>query len=163
MKRIISLMLVVLSIFAFVGCGKSEPNVAVKDIITNVESEVEAISNLTEVDLKAEEISELNKGVVEAFNFNLEDIEEGIIKFPMINLQADEVIILKLKDETKAADIEEALQKHVENQLQAFENYVPKNYELVKNHIFKTNGKYVLFVVSEEAEKIEGIFDNALK
>ncbi len=161
MKKILSLVLVMVTLFTFVGCEKA-PDVAVKDIITNIQAEVKEIEGLVELDLKSEELTEFDKMTVEAFGINPEDISEGIIKYPMINLAVDEVIVLKAVDESKIEAIKEALNKHVEAQIKNFENYVPKNSELVKNHILKTQGNYILFVVSENAEKIESIFDNAL-
>lgn len=162
MKKNLSLVIVVMLIFTLVGCGKSEPQVPVRDLMNNIQKEVEVISNLTEIDLKSEEISEMNENIIKNYNINPDDVEEGIMKFPMINLQADEVVIIKVKDESKVPVIEEALKSHVDFQLKAFENYVPKNYDLVKNHILKSQGKYILLTISEDAEKIEEIFDNAL-
>lgn len=162
MKKILSLAIVVLTIFALVGCGKQEVNVPVKDIMANIQQEVD-ISGLSELDLTDEEMPEFNKEMLKGFGINLEDVEEGIMKFPMINLVADEVIIIKARDESKLSAIKEAMENHIENQMKAFENYVPENYELVKKHILKTEGKYMLLVISKDAQKVEEIFDNALK
>ena len=98
----------------------------------------------------------------EAFGINPEDISEGIIKYPMINLAVDEVIVLKAVDKSKIETIKEALNNHVEKQIKNFENYVPQNSEILKNHILKTQGNYILLAVSRDAEKIETIFDNML-
>lgn len=165
MKKLLILLMSVVTLIAFTGCGQKETvkNVPVRDIITSIESEVESVSGLTELDFSKEELSEFDMMTIEAFGFNLEDIEEGIMKYPMINLQADEVIIIKAKDETKIPAITEALQGHIENQMAAFENYVPKNYELIKNHVLKTEGNYILLAISTDAAKIDEIFTNALK
>jgi len=165
MKKLLVLLMSVVTLVAFTGCAQKEvvKNVPVRDIITSIESEVETVKGLSELDFNKEELSEFDMMTIEAFGFNLEDIEEGIIKYPMINLQAEEVIIIKAKDETKMTAIKEALQLHVENQMAAFENYVPENYEMVKNHVLKTEGNYVLLAISTDAAKIDEIFTNALK
>ncbi|GAA0180026.1 hypothetical protein SH2C18_27910 [Clostridium sediminicola] len=162
MKKNLSLLIVVMLIFTLVGCGKAEPQVPVRDIMNSIEEEVEGISKLSEIDLKSEELEDFNKEVIKAYNINTDDVAEGIMKFPMINLQADEVIIIKVNDKVKIAEIEEALKGHIDVQLQAFENYVPQNYELVKNHILESNGKYILLTISKDAEKIQEIFNTAL-
>lgn len=163
MKKLLSLGIVAVLLFALVGCGGQAPNVPVKDIVDAIGSEVESTGNLMETDLTNEEMAEANKEFAKAYGIDLEDIEEGIIKAPMINLLADEVIVIKAKDDSKIAGIKEGLTKHVENQLAAFENYVPENYEIVKNHILKSQGNYILLAISKDAEKIEETFDNALK
>lgn len=165
MKKIICLAIAIMSVFTVVGCSTQEAqvvNVPVKDIITNIENEFETISQLMEIDLKDEEMPQINKDIAKAYNINSEDIEEGIIKCPMINLTVDEIAVLKVTDESKIPAIEEALKQHVEVVLQSFENYMPENHEIAKNYILKTNGNYVLFVISKDAEKIEEIFDNSL-
>lgn len=164
MKKIICLVVVVMSVFAVVGCSTKEAqvvNVPVKDIISNIENEVETISQLMEIDLKDEEMPQINKDIAKAYNINGEDIEEGIIKCPMINLTVDEIAVLKVTDESKIPAIEEALKQHVEVVLKSFENYMPENYEVAKNYILKSNGNYVFFVISQDAEKIEEIFDDS--
>jgi len=165
MKRILSLAIAFLCVFALVGCGKEEakvPNVPVKDIVTAIEGEFD-LEGLMEIDLSSEEMDELSKSMIEGYQINPEDVEEGILKFAMINLDARELIILKAKDESKLPELQAALEKRVETQLLAFENYVPKNYEMVQNHLLKTKGNYIILAIGEDVEKIDEIFENTLK
>ena len=165
MKKILSLAITFLCIFALVGCGKEEakvPNVPVKDIVTAIEGEFD-LEGLMEIDLTADELDEMSKLTLEGYGINPEDVEEGIIKFAMINLDARELIVLKAKDESKLAELQASLEKRVETQLQAFENYVPKNYEMVQNHLLKTKGNYIILAIGEDVEKIDEIFENTLK
>ncbi|MCM1988743.1 DUF4358 domain-containing protein [Oceanirhabdus seepicola] len=165
MKRILSLAIAFLCVFSLVGCGKEEakvPNVPVKDIVTAIEGEFD-LEGLMELDLTSEEMDELSKSMIEGYGINPEDVEEGIIKCAMINLDARELVILKAKDESKIPDLTAALEKRVETQLQAFENYVVKNYEMVENHLLKTKGNYIILAISEDVEKIDEIFENTLK
>jgi len=162
MKRIISCILLVVTLLSFVGCAEKVPNVAVKDIITDIEKETEKFNGLMEISLPKEEITDLDKPMLEGLGINAEDIEEAIIKFPMINLVADEIMIIKVKDAEKIPAIEEGLKKHVENVALSFENYVPENYEIVQNHIMKTKGNYIFLAISKDAEKAEVVFDRFL-
>ncbi|WBW99017.1 DUF4358 domain-containing protein [Oceanirhabdus sp. W0125-5] len=165
MKRILSLAMAFLCVFALVGCGKEEakvPNVPVKDIVSAIEGEVN-LDGLMDLDLSNKEMDELTKGMIEGYGINPEDVEEGIIRCAMINLDARELVILKAKEESKLPELQAALEKRVENQLAAFENYVPQNHEMVKNHVLKTNGNYIILAISEDVEKIDEIFENTLK
>lgn len=162
MKKIISFILLAVTLLSFVGCAEKVPNVAVKDIMTDVEKETEKFNGLMEISLPKEEITDLDKPMLEGLGINAEDIEEAIIKFPMINLQVDEIMIIKVKDAEKIPVIEEGLKNHVETVAKSFENYVPKNQEIAQNYIMKTKGNYIFLAMSEDAEKAEAVFDRFL-
>ncbi|PAB61090.1 DUF4358 domain-containing protein [Anaeromicrobium sediminis] len=161
MKKILSLLVVFITLFSFVGCSEKVPNIAMKDIMTNIENESQIVSGLTELDLKKADLNDYEKQIIESLDLNTDDIEEGIMKFPMINLQADSVILLKAKDSSKLPELKVSLEKYVENQIKAFENYLPQNLDVVKNHILKEKGNYIILIVSHEADKIELAFDNS--
>lgn len=161
MKKILSLVIVITTLFTFVGCSKELPNVAVKDIMANIENESEIISGLVELDFKKSDLNDFEKQTIESLGINLEAIEEGIMKFPMINLQVDSVILLKAKDSSNLPELRTSLEKYVENQIKAFENYVPKNAEIAKNHVLKETGNYIILIISQDADKIEQAFDNS--
>lgn len=164
MKKILSLAIVALVIFTFVGCGEKVPaipDVAVRDIVSSIEAEVEVVKGLSELDLKSEELSDFEKTTLENFGINPEDVEEGIIKYPMINLSVDEVIVLKAVDETKVEALKKIISNHAVKQYENYENYLPAQAELIKNHTLISKGDYILYVVSSEAEKIEATFENA--
>lgn len=166
MKKILSITIILLTLVAFVGCAEktpSIPNVPVKDIFSNIETKVESVSSLTELNFKSEELSDFDKLAIENFGINPEDLEEGIAKYPMINLQVNEVIILKAKDETKLESLKEAINTHIEKQIKSFENYVPKNVEIINNHILKTKGNYILLAISQNTEEIEAAFDESFE
>lgn len=161
MKKVISLIVLAVTLFAFVGCSEQAPNVPVKDIMTNIENESEIASGLMELDLKKAELNELEILMVENMGLNLEDIEEGIIRYPMMNLQVDSVILLKAKDSSKLPELKTSLEKYIEDQKKAFENYVPQNLEVINNHVLKEEGNYIILIISHEVEKIEEAFDNS--
>lgn len=161
MKKVISLIVLAVTLFAFVGCSEQAPNVPVKDIMTNIENESEIASGLMELDLKKAELNELEMLMVENMGLNLEDIEEGIIRYPMMNLQVDSVILLKAKDSSKLSELKTSLEKYIEDQKKAFENYVPQNLEVINNHVLKEEGNYIILIISHEVEKIEEAFDNS--
>jgi hypothetical protein len=164
MKKILSLIFIGAALIGAAYFSTQKPDtvdVPVKDIVTSIEAEYDMISNLMEVDLKEEEMSELNQGFVKSYNINPEDIEEGIIKFPMINLMVEEIAVLKVKDKSSVVIVSELLKEHADIVAKSFENYVPKNQEIANNYILKSKGNYILFVISENAESIEEIFDSS--
>jgi len=163
MKKILAVAVSVFMIAAFMGCSENVKNVSVKDIFANIDEAVESIGMLMETDLTNEEMADANKYMAEAYSLNLDDIEEGIIKAPMINLQVDEVAIIKVKDKSKIEEVKAGMQKRVEQQIESFENYVPANAEIAKNSIIKSKGNYVVLIMSKDAELIDEAFENSFK
>ena len=98
-----------------------------------------------------------------SLDVNKDDLEEGIIYGSAMMTRADEIVILKAKDESKVEDLKKALEKENERLEQIWSQYLPDQYEKVQNHILKTKGKYLIYIVNENPEDIEVIFDNMLK
>lgn len=175
MKKILSLLLVTITVFAFVGCSQEAPevNVPVSDIL-------EAIKEKMAEDMKEAGVSEdnLKDGNLPGYMetdltseeqnpttelFNLEDIEEGIVLQQMINIRSDMIIVLKAKDESKVESLKASLEEVKEGQVNTWSQYLPDQYEKVKNNILKAEGKYLIYVTYDDPEAIEEIFDNLLK
>lgn len=155
---------------------EEEVNVPVKDIL-------EAIKEQMKSDLIAGGVPEDNfeEGTIPGFleqnlkpeveeenpffqlDINTENLEEGYILAQMINIKSDQIIVLKASDESVVSNLEAALQQVKESQIAVWEQYLPDQYEKVKNNIIKTEGKYLLYVTYENPEAIEAIFDDMLK
>ncbi|MCY6484862.1 DUF4358 domain-containing protein [Clostridium aestuarii] len=173
MKKILSLIMVILSIFLVVGCGQKVPDVQVKDIVGGIKSQIAEdmkaagapedmfkdgkLGMYMETDLTAEE----TKPIAELFNE--EDIEQSSILQVMINVNSDLIIVLKAKDESKVESLKASLEKVKEQQDNVWSQYLPDQYEKVKNNIIKSKGKYVIYITYSNPESIEAVFDNALK
>lgn len=156
MKKIISITLFVLTLFTFAACGKKEvPNVPVKDIMESILKEADVGMGM-EVDFTDSEQAK-------QFEINPEEVEEGLGKFSMVNINADSIAVIKAKDEEKAKVIEGKLKEYVDKQAKNFQDYLPEEFDKIQKNILKTKGNYVFFAVSDNAEKAEEIFDNALK
>lgn len=88
------------------------------------------------------------------------NIKNGFVLAAMMNVNADEIILLEASDENKVDELLKMLEQQLENQIQVWETYLPDQYEKVKNNIIKTNGNYLLYVTYENPEEIEAIFDS---
>lgn len=176
MKKIISLVLVAVTLFAFAGCGKREPNVAVSDIMEDIKNQIAKdmkaagmpednfkdgkLPGFLEVDLTSEEPDPMAEMILEMFS--KEDFEEGFALVQMMNVNSDQIFVLKAADESKVSVLKEVLEKQKEKQEQIWATYLPEQYEKVKNNIIKVNGKYLIYITYDNPEKIEEIFDNSL-
>jgi len=130
-----------------------EVKVSVSDIMNKVTEEIELPAMM---DLKKEEMKDF-------YYINPDDVEEYIIKTPMMNVMATEMAIIKVKDINNLEIVKESINKRVKDLEGIWEQYLPHQYELVKKHILKSNGQYIILIIHEDAEKIEGIFDSFFK
>ena len=80
----------------------------------------------------------------------------------MINVRADEILVMKVKD-GKMADVEAAIEQRKADLDATWSMYLPDVYEVVKDARVVKNGNYILFVVSEHADKAVAAFDEMTK
>lgn len=152
MKKI---LLYLIFTFMLVGCSKNEvKDVSVYDIISNIETQY-PIENGIKEDL-------LKQDVAERFGISPSDIEEGVVYHTNVGDSADEIIIVKAKEEGKVEPIERGISAEIVGITDSWKEN-EKEAKKVDNHIFKTIGNYVILCVSDNAEEIVEIFDNTLK
>lgn len=131
-----------------------------------VEEEVLVDGKLTyymETDLTASEESDPAIAIwIEKMGLNKEEIAKGKVIAAMMNVNADEIILLEAKDEKKVASLKKALEKELAGQVQTWKQYLPDQYEKVEKNVIKTNGKYLLYVTYSQPKNIEKVFDSNL-
>ncbi|MFD0960443.1 DUF4358 domain-containing protein [Paenibacillus chungangensis] len=90
-------------------------------------------------------------------------LEDYTIKIPMMNVKTNELALLKVKNEADIQAVVEGIEKRAENVQKQFETYLQDQYENAKNYKVETKGNYVLFVISEEADKMVEQFHALVK
>ena len=84
-------------------------------------------------------------------------LESYTVMIPMMSVHANEIAVLKVKDEKDVAKMKEAIRKRAAT---AEENMLyPEQKELIGQHKIASNGKYVLYVVDQNAETIVKNFE----
>lgn len=130
-----------------------------------VEEDVLVDGNLIyhmETDLTASEESDPAVAIwIEKMGLNKEEITKGKVIAAMMNVNADEIILLEAKDEKKVASLKRALEKELEGQVQTWKQYLPEQYEKVEKNVIKTKGNYLLYVTYTQPDKIENVFDSS--
>ena len=181
MSKKISMLLATLMVGAtFMGCGAKE-NAPVEDqalVEENVQPEENVqlpAGNDSKLGVLAREISdkvedmpmsmELVKDDVPAFYgeeiLNLVDDFGGVM--PMMQTTT-EITIFKVK-EGKMAEVKSILEDRKKLQEQNFEQYLPDEYEIVKNSQIYENGDYIYFISAEEknVDTIKEMIENGIK
>lgn len=186
MKKIAGLFILLSLLLFIVGCGNNEgqqENVAsevkLEEILTSikkqiaedykasgVEEEILVDGNLqgfNEVDLMDTDSESSSAVYIEKLKLDTDQLAEGFILMPMMNVKSDEIILLKAKDDEQVERLKEILEAEKLSQIETWERYLPDQYEKVKNNVIKTNGKYLLYVTYDYPEKIVQIFEDSLQ
>lgn len=92
-----------------------------------------------------------------------DQLQAGYIIAAMMNVNANEIIILEAKDGTGAASLKTALEKELAAQTQTWEQYLPDQFDKVKNNVIKQDGNKLIYITYDQPEKIVEIFDAKTK
>ena len=157
LKRIIGLIMIGGLLLA--GCSNKneqesvEPGLTPNEMVDQMLAKVEQpmLMELTEDQLK------------DTYNIDPAKLEAYAIRIPMMNVKANEIAILKVKDEADIPEVEDALKNRAENVQKQFETYLPDQYENAKNYKLVTKGKYVLLVISESADELLAVYEGFFK
>lgn len=126
-----------------------------------------SISDIDEKIKETVDISNMDIGdskkLEKLYDVDVEDLEDFILYTPSTNIEANEIAILKVKDSNKIDDIKDKLMKRAEKQGDIFKDYLPDEYFLIEKYVLKAKDNYILFIISEDVETIEDIFDEFFK
>lgn len=152
-----AIILVILGLSILPGCSKNEKaaakSPAVSEIIAQVKQGID-ISDMKEGD---------SKKLKKLYGIDSSEVQEFSLYTAPSNLKADEFAIIKVKDSKNVDKIKDKISKRIEKQSQSFKDYLPDEYFLIEKNVLKTKDNYILFVVSKDAQKIEGVFDAFFK
>lgn len=188
MKKMLGMMIAAIVIFAMVGCsntgenegGTTAPEATVKDIMDSIQAQIvqdikdsgfgdgqsdeEILQGYMETNLTDEATDNPFADMfIERTGLDKELLAEGLMYMPMFNTKADEIIVLKAKDNKSVDALKDSLQKELDAQIQTWEQYLPDQYELVKNNVLKTKGNYILYATYSNVDAVEKIFDEKVK
>lgn len=96
------------------------------------------------------------------YGLNVQDLDGAALYIPNDIMSVDELLIVKMKDESQAEQIEAAAEQRLETQKTSFEGYGVNQTKLLNAAILDTRGKYFLFVVSKDADKALEAFKKSL-
>lgn len=83
-------------------------------------------------------------------------------KMPLINVKATEYLVVKAAS-GKVETVKNGMKKRQADLDAQWKQYLPEQYELVKNYKLVSNGDYVLFVISENADAAVDAFNSMTK
>ena len=100
--------------------------------------------------------------ITESCGLDFSLLSEYSLNDPMMNVHAHMLYIAKVKDEADVPAVEEAFGKRLTLMQDIFSTYLPAQYDLAMAGQVVSNGKYVLMVVSNDAQAVVDEFNRLL-
>lgn len=96
------------------------------------------------------------------YGLNPADYEGVVLYTGNSNMEAQELLIIKMGDRGQASAVSEAMQQRVERQLQSFEGYGAEQTKLLQDSIIDVQGNYAMLAVNALADKADQAFRDSL-
>lgn len=137
----------IFSMILMSGCGNSQDK-SLGDIEKDISSKVS--------------LDKMEKGTSKTlkryYGLNSNELEDFILYTPKSTMDVDEMLMVKVKDESQIQSIEDVIDSRVNKQLESFSGYGPKQCELLDNYEIKVKGKYIFFAISKKAQEMKDAF-----
>jgi hypothetical protein len=117
--------------------------------------------------VKQAELSRMQQGsdsvVKRLYSLDCSEFDGVMLYWPVSNMDAEEILIVKLKDISQQETVKKAIENRLQTQKKSFDGYGVEQYDLLTTHaVVDIQGNYILFAVSPDCEKIESAFRAAL-
>lgn len=89
----------------------------------------------------------------EMYNINVEDLEEAVAANPVMMVNSNMYIVAK-PVKGKKAEVKKEIEKYMVEYEKRWSTYLPNQHELVKNRLVKEYGEYIIYVISDDNEKV---------
>lgn len=129
----------------------------------NSNSTLNAVTDSVIKAIKVEGMEESSNRMFKKFyGLNASDYEGVTLYAPVTNMNAEELLIIKLKDRSQAESVTEAINSRLETQKSSFEGYGIEQFDLLENHILDVQGNFILYIVHPDATKADRAFRSSL-
>lgn len=96
------------------------------------------------------------------FGLSANDYEGVVYYAPASNMEATEVLVVKLSDTSQQQELRDTVETRISQQLNTFEGYAPEQAGLMKDAVLDIQGNYVLYAVGSNAQAARSAFAKSL-
>lgn len=97
------------------------------------------------------------------YGLNANDYDGVMLYIPNDVMSVNEVLVVKVKDESQTEDVEKAVQTRLDTQKKSFEGYGVEQTKLLGSAIVESKGSYTILAVSKNADKIDQAFRKSIR
>ena len=128
-------------------------NADIKDVAEAVTAQIDT-ENMQQAD---------NQMIKRLYGINPDDYEGCMLYYPNTNMDAEELLIVKLSDVSQQSELISAAEKRIDTQKKTFDGYGVEQFALLTdNSVIQASGNYFLLVVSKTSDKAKSAFLGAL-
>ncbi|SFB00108.1 DUF4358 domain-containing protein [Clostridium frigidicarnis] len=151
--------LIIFSITLIVLLGISSIlTVKVKDVDLNeIMSNIESNCDFSKLNLGS------SKDLKRTYGINPDDIEDFRIYTPISNMNADELLLIRVKNADDTEAIEKKIEEITEKQGNSFKDYAPDQYALIESKLLYSKGKYFILFVGKDVENASKAFKQCFR
>lgn len=102
------------------------------------------------------------RGLKRLYGLNVKELEDVSLYYTQATMGVNELLLVRTEDEEALDLVETAVKTRNETQIENFEGYGAEQVELLDEAIVKKKGRYLLYIVSPKAEKVEQAFNKSL-
>ena len=103
-----------------------------------------------------------NRMIKRLYGLNANDYAGVVLYISTFNMDVEEILLVKLNDQSQAETVQAAAENRKETQLTNFDGYGVEQCQLLDDSILEVKGNYVFFVVSPNAKEAEKAFLSSL-
>lgn len=130
----------------------SEEKKSISDVYEEITQNVELISPFCWDD----------EFVSNYYGIDVESLEEYVFSMSEDATSAETIIIMKANDSNKVSELSDCLQVVVDEKKNEMENYLPEQFDIVSKSSVQIKDNYVWLVISDNADTITKIIENAI-
>lgn len=156
MKKLFCFALVIVMALCAVGCGQAEKDVDLAAVMTDIKTQVTSIPQ-DMMDVNQDDLVNTYYGIT------ADNYESYALSINLTGINVTEIAMFKASSDDAVKVIEEKLNARKASQENQMQNYLPEQYEIVKNCDVKVDGSYVTFFVGEDAQQMTDIFEGYLE
>ena len=151
MKRTIATVLIIAALVSLCACGAApeEKNIDLDALYEGYADRLPAMMVLDETTM------------LNFLGIRAEDCSEFVTAICMGGLEADEIWLIKAKDEKALESLKQLAESRMNAKLDETVSYNPEQYAIVQKGEILTNGLYLAFLVSPHVDSMKADFENA--
>ena len=152
MKKLISILLLVVLVCTLCACGKKETvkNANLAEVMAKFTFDGEMLS------LEATDLLDL-------YGIDSADIKQHAAAVNTSGIDCDEVVLVEAKDADAAKRVKTALDNRYQAKLNETQNYLPDEYAVIKTCSVSVSGNYVAMIVAPNAADLVKIYNESFK
>lgn len=156
MKKLSKLLIVFIAMICLLsGCSKKEAKPKEVDLHETLAAILDDENMPAMMEVEAEMLPDF-------YFFNSDDAKQFAIAMPLMNVKATEFILVEANEGHLDA-VKAGVKKRLESLDEIWSQYLPDQYELVKNAQFVEAGNYYCVIIAENAEEIAKNIKEALQ